>query len=56
MFNKIGMSSAVMETDASGTFVASSFSYATARDWGRFGLFCIQNGTWEGEQLLPDGE
>lgn len=55
LFDKIGMSGAVMETDASGTFVASSFLYATARDWARFGLLYAQDGVWEGERILPQG-
>lgn len=55
LFYKIGMYSAIMEPDASGTFVGSSFMYATARDWARFGLLCYHNGIWNGEQILPVG-
>ncbi|MBD3414782.1 MAG: serine hydrolase [Candidatus Aminicenantes bacterium] len=55
LFNKIGMRSAVLEPDASGTFMGSSSCYATARDWARFGLFYLQNGVWDGEQVLPEG-
>jgi CubicO group peptidase (beta-lactamase class C family) len=42
-----------MEPDASGTFVGSSFMLATARDWMRFGQLCLQDGVWEGRQVLP---
>ena len=55
LFDRIGMRSAVLETDAAGDFVGSSFSYATARDWARFGLLYAQDGVWKNERLLPEG-
>ncbi len=55
LFNRIGMRGAVMEPDPSGTFVASSFMYATARDWARFGLLYLNDGVWLGERILPEG-
>lgn len=55
IFAPLGMTSAVMETDAKDTFVGSSYMYATARDWARYGQFLLQKGTWEGKQLLPLG-
>ncbi len=55
LFDPLGMTSAVMETDAAGTFVGSSYMYATARDWARFGLFLAHDGVWQGERLLPEG-
>ena len=53
LFQKIGMRSAMLEPDASGTFVASSYIFATARDYARFGLLYYNNGNWKGEQILP---
>jgi CubicO group peptidase (beta-lactamase class C family) len=44
-----------MEADARGTFVGSSYMYATARDWGRFALWLLQDGQWSGQRLLPAG-
>jgi CubicO group peptidase (beta-lactamase class C family) len=55
LFHKIGMNSAVMEPDASGTFVGSSYIFATPRDWARFGLLYLQDGIWQGERILPEG-
>jgi CubicO group peptidase (beta-lactamase class C family) len=55
LFDAIGMHSAVLEPDAAGTFVGSSFMYATARDWARFGLLFLRDGIWNGERLLPAG-
>jgi CubicO group peptidase (beta-lactamase class C family) len=55
LFDRIGMRSAIIEPDASGTLVGSSFMYATARDWARFGLLYLQDGMWNGERVLPDG-
>lgn len=55
LFAPIGMASAVLETDASGTFVGSSYMYASARDWARFGQLLLQRGVWNGRSLLPTG-
>ena len=55
LFYKIGMNHAVMEPDASGSFVASSYSFASARDWARFGLLYLNDGVWNGERILPEG-
>jgi CubicO group peptidase (beta-lactamase class C family) len=55
LFYKIGMNQAIMEPDASGTFVGSSYCYASARDWARFGLLYLNDGVWKGERILPEG-
>jgi len=55
LFDKIGMQSAVPEPDPSGTYVGSSYTFATPRDWARFGLFYLQDGVWNGERILPEG-
>lgn len=55
LFDPLGMQSAVLEADEHGTFVGSSYLYATARDWARFGQFLLQDGVWNGEQILPAG-
>ncbi len=55
LFYKMGMSSAIMEPDASGTFVGSSYCMATARDWAKYGLLYLNDGIWEGERILPEG-
>lgn len=55
LFHRIKMNTAIMEPDASGTFVGSSYMYTTARDWARFGLLYLQDGVWNGERILPEG-
>ena len=54
LFYKLGMYNTVLEPDASGTFVGSSYCFATARDWARFGLLYLNNGAFNGQQILPD--
>ena len=55
LFDRVGMSSALIEPDSSGTFVGSSYGIATPRDWARFGLLYLQDGVWKGERILPEG-
>jgi CubicO group peptidase (beta-lactamase class C family) len=52
LFDRLGMSSAVVEPDAAGTFVFSSFMLATARDWARYGELWMNGGRCEGRTLL----
>ena len=53
LFCKIGMTSAVPEFDASGSWIGSSYVHATARDYAKFGLLYLRGGFWDGEQIIP---
>ena len=55
LFAPLGMSSAEIAPDASGTLVGSSFLYASARDFARLGLLYLQDGVFAGQRLLPVG-
>jgi CubicO group peptidase (beta-lactamase class C family) len=54
LFEPIGAASFVLEPDASGTFIGSSFMYATARDWAKLGLLYLNDGVHDGVRLLPE--
>ncbi|MEQ8842840.1 MAG: serine hydrolase [Acidimicrobiales bacterium] len=53
LFAPIGMTSADPRFAESGDFVGSSYLYATARDWARFGLLHLRGGHWDDRQLVP---
>jgi CubicO group peptidase (beta-lactamase class C family) len=55
LFAPLGMTSAAPRFDAAGTFIGSSFCFATPRDFARFGLLYLRGGIWEGRLLLPQG-
>lgn len=56
LFGPIGLTSAEPKFDAAGTFVGSSFLYATARDFAEFGELYRRDGvTRDGQRILPKG-
>ncbi len=52
LVDQLGMSSMVLETDLAGNYVGSSYAWATARDWAKFGLLYLHRGSWNGRQVL----
>lgn len=55
LFGPLGMRSASPRFDEAGTFVGSSYVYATAQDFARFGLLYLRDGVWEDRRILPAG-
>jgi len=54
LFIPLGMQKAIIEPDTSGNLIGSSYMYATAREWARFGQLYLQNGIWEENRILPE--
>ncbi len=54
LFDKIGMKDVFFERDASGTFIGSSYIYATPRDYAKFGYLYLNSGNWENEKIFSD--
>lgn len=55
LFGPVGMASADPRFDSAGTWVGSSYVYATARDFARFGELYLRDGMVGGERVLPEG-
>jgi hypothetical protein len=55
LFDPIGMVSAIIEADASGSLVGSSYMNATTRDWVRYGVLIKNDGVWNCTRTLPEG-
>ena len=55
LFDRLGIRSAVLETDASGNFITQGSELLSARDWARLGNLYLQDGMWNGERVLPEG-
>jgi CubicO group peptidase (beta-lactamase class C family) len=52
LIDKIGMGSMLIETDAAGNFVGSSYGWASTRDWAKFGLLYLNEGIWNNTRLF----
>lgn len=52
LIDKIGMHSMTLEADLAGNYVGSSYSWATARDWAKFGQLYLHRGNWNGEMIF----
>jgi CubicO group peptidase (beta-lactamase class C family) len=55
LFDRIGIRTMVIETDAAGNFLTQGYDLASARDWARLGNLYLQDGVWNGERILPEG-
>ncbi|WP_066559446.1 serine hydrolase domain-containing protein [Croceicoccus bisphenolivorans] len=54
LFGPLGMTSAVPEFDARGTFIGGSMLHATARDWAKFGAMLRDSGLAENRvRVIP---
>jgi CubicO group peptidase (beta-lactamase class C family) len=55
LFDKLGIRTMVLETDAAGNFLAQGYDFMSARDWARLGNLYLQDGVYAGQRLLPEG-
>lgn len=55
LFDRIGIRTAVIETDPFGNFLTQGYDFMSGRDWARLGNLYLQDGVWSGERILPEG-
>lgn len=52
LFEPLGIHTAMMEPDPSGTLVGGSYMLASARDWSKLGQLILQQGQWHGTHIV----
>jgi CubicO group peptidase (beta-lactamase class C family) len=55
LVDRLGMAGYQHSADIAGNLIASGAGFATLRDYAKLGVLYLQNGMWDGEQLLPQG-
>jgi CubicO group peptidase (beta-lactamase class C family) len=55
LFTPVGVTTATLSTDKSGTWVGSSYLWAGTADWARLGQLMLDDGKWNGTQVFPTG-
>jgi CubicO group peptidase (beta-lactamase class C family) len=55
LFDRIGIRTMVLDTDAYGNFLTQGYEQGSARDWARLANLYLQDGVWNGERILPEG-
>jgi CubicO group peptidase (beta-lactamase class C family) len=55
LFQPLGITSATLMRDPSGTWYGGLGADCTPQDFARFGLLYLRDGVWDGQQVLPAG-
>ena len=52
LFHVLDLQHVWIEPDESGTYLGSSYMYATAQDWLKLGRLFLKKGNWQGTQVI----